>query len=111
MAILFENNNGLGVVTITDPLTAVNVVVFRNQFVAWFQTEPDLKDVVIDFGGVRFMDSSGLGAVIGMLKHISGRGGALTLARPQRNVKQVFEITGADQMMTICDTLEEAMAR
>jgi anti-anti-sigma regulatory factor len=46
-----------------------------------------------------------------MLKHISGRGGALTLARPQRNVKQVFEITGADQMMTICDTLEEAMAR
>jgi anti-anti-sigma factor len=109
MAISFENNSGIGVVTVHGTLTAAIAESFRSQFAAWHQSEPDIKRVVIDLGGVTFMDSTGLGAVIGLLKRVAERGGDVTLARPQKTVKLVFQITGADRIMKICETLEEAL--
>jgi anti-anti-sigma factor len=109
MAVNFEIKNGVGLVTVTGSLNSAIVDSFRNQFGAWFQNQPDMKQVVVDLGSVKFMDSSGLRALIGALKRVSERSGQMSLARPQANVKTVLEITRTDRILRLFDTLEEAL--
>lgn len=65
--------------------------------------------VVVDLSRVTFIDSTGLGVLVGALKRVRERG-ALSLVCPQRAVKRVFEITGLTQVFPMFDTLEEAVA-
>ncbi len=82
----------------------------RRQASAWFESQPNLNQVVVDLGAVTFMDSTGMGALIGMRKWVAARNGALRLARPRPNVKLVLEITRANKTCSIFTTLEEAPA-
>ncbi len=109
MAINCEIKNGVGLVTLTGSLNSAIAQSFRNQVGAWFQTQPGMKHLVVDLGGVPFMDSSGLGALIATFKHVAERGGGMTLARPQPNVKMVLEITRTNHILQPFDTVEEAL--
>jgi anti-anti-sigma factor len=109
MAIHCEVKNGVGVVTVTGSLNAAIAESFGSQFGAWFESQPGVKHVVVDLGGVSFMDSSGLRALIGVFKLVAGRGGSLNLARPQPNVKMVLEITCANRWCHLFGSLEEAL--
>ena len=52
--------------------------------------------VVIDLDQLTFMNSSGVAAIIGARNRILEHGDELVLARPQTNVRRVFEVTGLD---------------
>lgn len=65
---------------------------------------------VIDMSGVPFIDSTGVGVLVGALKRAREHGGTLTLACPQPRVRRVFEITGLLTALPIFDSLEEAAA-
>lgn len=54
----------------------------------------DIKKIILDFGGVTFMDSSGIGVVVGRYKKISSKGGALCVVDVNRGVNRVFELSG-----------------
>jgi anti-sigma B factor antagonist len=110
MAVLCEIRNGAGVVTLTGAFTAANTESFRQQFAAWFQSAPDVRHIVIDLGGVDFMDSSALGTLIGTLKRVAERNGEIRIARPRPNVRMVFEITRANKILPLHDTTEAALA-
>jgi anti-sigma B factor antagonist len=64
--------------------------------------------VVIDLGGTEFMDSSGLGALIGCLKVVRQAGGELRIAAPRPQVVMVLELTSMHRVLTPYDTVEEA---
>ena len=53
-----------------------------------------LKELILNFGGVTFMDSSGIGVVVGRFKKITSRGGALCVVDVSRGVNRVFELSG-----------------
>lgn len=72
-------------------------------------SETENPCVVVDLSRVTFIDSTGLGVLVGAFKSVRERG-ALSLVCPQRAVKRVFEITGLTQVFPIFDTLEEAVA-
>jgi anti-sigma B factor antagonist len=59
--------------------------------------------LVIDLAGVRFMDSTGLGTLVGTLKHIRQAGGDMTLRSPTPGVMRVIEITGLTKVLSIRD--------
>jgi anti-sigma B factor antagonist len=65
--------------------------------------------IVVDLSGVSFIDSSGLGVLVGALKRVRERG-MLSLACPQQRVRRVFEITGLTQVFPIYSRVEEAVA-
>jgi anti-sigma B factor antagonist len=109
MAAAFEVRNGVGLVTMVGPLTAGQVDAFRAEFNEWHKSSEAFRNVVMDCHGIDFMDSSGLGALIALLKRISERGGDLKLARLPKKVRMVFEITRAYKIFQICDTVEEAL--
>jgi anti-sigma B factor antagonist len=65
--------------------------------------------VVVDLSRVTFIDSTGLGVLVGALKRVREKG-ALSLVCPQRQVRRVFEITGLTKVFPMFNTLDEAVA-
>jgi anti-sigma B factor antagonist len=66
--------------------------------------------VVVDLTGTTFLDSTALGVLIGTVKRLRAREGRLTLVNTDANIARTFDITGLDQIFTICATREEALA-
>jgi anti-sigma B factor antagonist len=67
-------------------------------------------DLVVDLSRVTFMDSTGLGVLVGALKRVRGLDGRLVLVLDQDRILKVFRITGLTQLFTICANLDDALA-
>lgn len=64
----------------------------------------------MDLTSTTFLDSTALGVLIGTVKRLRAREGRLTLVNTDANIAKTFEITGLDQIFTICPTREDAVA-
>lgn len=69
----------------------------------------ETKNMILDFSGVSFMDSSGIGAVMGRYKKISHRGGNLFISNVNKNVNRIFELAGLYKVIRKYNTVEEAV--
>ena len=67
-------------------------------------------DVVVYLSGVTFMDSTGLGVLVGRLKQIRLNDGSMRLVCAHDRVLKVFVITGLDKVFAIYPTVGEAVA-
>lgn len=65
--------------------------------------------LVVDLSGVDFIDSTGLGVLIGALKRVRSHDGDLHLVCSDSRIVRVFEITGLDQIFRIHETLDAAV--
>ena len=65
--------------------------------------------VIVDLQEVGFLDSSGLGALVGALKRVNERGGRLMLVCPEGSPLKVLTITGLDKIFPIHSSLDEAL--
>ena len=68
------------------------------------------RQLVLDLQGVSFMDSSGLGSLIGGLKSARLAGGDLRLARPPEQTAMILELTNLNRVLVSYSTIEEALA-
>jgi anti-anti-sigma regulatory factor len=68
------------------------------------------KEVVVDFSGTTFIDSTTLGVLVGGVKRLRTNDGQLSLVCSDRNITKIFEITGLDKVFTIYPTREEAVS-
>lgn len=66
--------------------------------------------VVVDLKGVSFVDSSGLGALIGGLRATRTAGGDLRIANPGAQARMLLELTTLDRVLAPHDTIEAALA-
>ena len=58
-------------------------------------------DVVLDLRDVAFMDSTGLGEFVTVMKQLQDRGGVLTLTAPTAHVRRMLAISGLDHLLRI----------
>ena len=65
--------------------------------------------VVIDLSAVRFVDSSGLGAMLSCLRQMTARGGDLKLSGMSQQVRATFELVRMHRIFDIFDTNDEAI--
>jgi len=66
--------------------------------------------IVVDLSDTSFLDSTALGVLIGAVKRLRTREGALVIVNVDQNIAKTFEITGLDQIFTILPTRDEAVA-
>jgi anti-sigma B factor antagonist len=88
-----------------------------------FATGPTLKEcitetlvggevhLVIDLGDVDFIESTGLGALVGGRRRAEAVNGSLSLVCIEDQLLSVFRITGLDKVFPIFDTVEAAVTR
>lgn len=67
-------------------------------------------ELVVDMAGVEFLDSTGLGVLVGGLKRVRSHDGTLSLVCAQEKILKVFRITGLTKVFPIRATLAEALA-
>ncbi|HCX00662.1 STAS domain-containing protein [Pantoea piersonii] len=65
--------------------------------------------LILDFSRVDFIDSSCLGALISLLKLLSGKG-QLVICALNSNIKAMFSLTRMDRVFTLCADRSEALA-
>ena len=70
--------------------------------------EQDGSRFVVDLLGVTFIDSTGLGVLVGILKRIRAHDGELRLVIANPDVRRIFTITGLHRVFAIYSSLETA---
>ena len=73
------------------------------------KTERTTGRVILDLGKVDFLDSSGLGAVVAVMKFL-GKERPLHLAALTPTVQKVFELTFMDRVFVIHDSVSAALS-
>ena len=68
------------------------------------------KRVIFDFNRVSFMDSSGIGMVIGRYKQTSLLGGKMELANLRPSVRKIFEMSGVLRLIPEIDLEQEKLS-
>ena len=85
-------------------------------------TAPRLRELLIDLAGkgsyqlvvnlekVGFLDSTGLGVLVGGLKRVRPHDGSLDLVCTQERILKIFKITGLTKVFGIYQTVDQAIA-
>jgi anti-sigma B factor antagonist len=68
------------------------------------------RKFLIDFAGTGYIDSSGLGVLVGLSKKIREHGGELRLASLNEDLRTLFELTKLDTLFHIAKDRAEALA-
>ena len=59
------------------------------------------KKTVIDLSGIEFMDSSGLGLIMGRYMKMQAVGGVLLLRNPNERILKIFKLAGLERIVKI----------
>ncbi len=86
-------------------------------------TAPDLRDaldaelaegkswVIVDMAGLSYLDSTGLGILVGTAKKCRQVNGDLAVACTKPNLLKIFEISGTTEILNVVESVEAAMER
>lgn len=108
MRFVSETLGASTVVTLLDEtLDAQSSKEFRKAMEAEIQGK---GKVVLDLARVHFVDSSGLGAILGCLRLIEGGGGGLKLCGLRPEVRKAVELVRMDRLVDVHTTRDEALA-
>ena len=66
--------------------------------------------LIVDMRSVEFLDSTGLGVLVGGLKRVRAHEGFIDLVCTQSRILRIFRITGLNRVFSIYDTVPEAVA-
>ena len=66
--------------------------------------------LVVNLDKVGFLDSTGLGVLVGGLKRVRAHDGSLDLVCRQQRILKIFKITGLTKVFGIYETVDQAIA-
>lgn len=104
-----EEVGGIWVVTLRGEIDAYSTPSLREDLRILVEESGALA-VVIDLAAVTFLDSSGLGAIVGTLRRLRERDGRLTIVEPETAASRIFEHTGLDAVLDLYGRREEALS-
>jgi anti-sigma B factor antagonist len=101
-------DKGRAVVEVDGELDLFSAPVLRDELIRL--SGDGQHHLVVELSGLKFMDSSGLGVLIGGAKRATAGGGALCVAGASERVVKVLRVTGLMRVMPAFATLQEAFA-
>jgi anti-sigma B factor antagonist len=108
MEIAVDQRGDIAVVEVpVDELDAGNAPEFKRDMAPVLQANTKL---VLDLSRLRFVDSSGLGAVLSCLRQLSAKNGDMKLCGMSKQVRGAFELVRMHRIFDIAGTKEEAVS-
>lgn len=89
----FEVNGNTMVIHLREDLDHHNAVYIREMADGFVEKYP-ITRIIFDFTGVEFMDSSGIGVIMGRYKQMSYVGGTVFVCGIGKNVDRIFKMSG-----------------
>jgi anti-sigma B factor antagonist len=108
VATLESNGEPYTLVELTGEADVTNCDALREVLETEVAKQP--RTLIIDLGGLRFMDSSALHVMLRANRAMDRQGGVLALASPREPVAKMLRLTAADQLIPVYPTVSEATA-
>lgn len=100
-----ERSDGTAVLHPSGRLNMVSATALRDAVATQIVSHDHL---IVDLEAVDFLDSSGLGALIGCLKTARQASGDLRIAAPNEQVRMVLQLTNMERILTPYPSVEAA---
>ncbi len=97
------------VLTLAGEHDAYDAPSLRKAFLAAAE-QRDGRVIVLDLAAVSFLDSTGLGTIVGLLRRVREAGGELRVVLPETEARRIFELTALDRSLDVRASREEALA-
>jgi anti-sigma B factor antagonist len=101
-----RQERGYPVVTVTGNIDIASVAQLRKRLL---ELAASGRPLVIDLDQASFIDSVGLGVLVGVARRAESYGGSLHVVCAQPQVRQLFRLTGLDRRVPLARTLNEAV--
>lgn len=67
------------------------------------------RNIIFDFSDITFMDSSGIGVIMGRYRNISQQGGQVAIVHLQPQIERVFQLSGLHKIIHKYEQMDEAI--
>ncbi|MDE4541720.1 MULTISPECIES: anti-sigma F factor antagonist [unclassified Thermoanaerobacterium] len=107
MGIKFVEKNDTLIVKIKGELDHHTSDIFKDAINTEYQK--GFKNIILDFEKLNFMDSSGIGMILGRYKMAKDNDGKLAIVGANSQLLKVIELSGILRIINCYDTIEEAI--
>lgn len=109
MDLKYQLKDNIVVITLgTERLDALSITDFKDKILD-ILTSQEVEKVVLDLHQLNFIDSSGLGAFLSILRLLNTKGGQLKLAALKKPVKAIFELVSMHKIFESYETVDQAI--
>ncbi|MDF2523318.1 MAG: spoIIAA [Clostridiales bacterium] len=108
LQIRFTNKGNTLVIGITGELDHHSAEYIRQKVDAEMM-KATTKNIVFDFSKVSFMDSSGIGVIMGRYKNIIKLSGKTAIINANIQIKRILEMSGILKIIPVYDSINDAM--
>ncbi|MCL2407571.1 MAG: anti-sigma factor antagonist [Defluviitaleaceae bacterium] len=105
MDILFSERNRHLIVTPVGEIDHHNSLTFRRSIEKAF-ARSGAHNMIFDFSRVDFMDSSGIGLLIGRYRELSKTGGKVYAANVGKNISKLFGVSGLAKIIPVFNSID-----
>ncbi|MBQ8555037.1 MAG: anti-sigma F factor antagonist [Clostridia bacterium] len=70
--------------------------------------DPAVRMLILDFSTLQFMDSSGIGVILGRYRQLRDRGGQMGVIHMNKHIARIFHMSGMDRIIRQLDKGQEA---
>lgn len=99
---------GFTVIAVGGEIDVYTAPKLRERLISLVESES--YQLIVDMEAVEFLDSTGLGVLVGGLKRVRAHDGWIDLVCTQSRILRIFRITGLNKVFDIYDTVPEAVA-
>ncbi|NLM40843.1 MAG: anti-sigma factor antagonist [Firmicutes bacterium] len=84
---------------------------FKEELAKFFTTQPQIKYLIMDVKNLQFIDSSGLGVILGRYRELEQRGGRLFFVQANPHIKRVLQMSGMQKISEFADSAADVLER
>jgi anti-anti-sigma factor len=106
--ILADASKKAVMVTILGQIDETSADEIAEKFYAAIEEVDNGTNFLLDFQGMNFINSKGIGYLLDFFRRVSAKGGKLIIARPPENVLDILELVGVTKVLEVFFTVEEA---
>lgn len=110
MQIKFSNKGSTLIVGINGELDHHTIEYVREKIDSEIM-KSTTKNLIFDFSNVSFMDSSGIGVIMGRYKNIKKLNGEAALINVNTHIRRILEMSGVLKVVPVYDNIDNAINR
>jgi anti-sigma B factor antagonist len=100
--------NGAVVLDLEGEVDVYTAPLLRQEMLG--QADSGNRNLIVNLSQVEYLDSTGLGILIGGVKRLKELDGSLKLVGPSARILRIFDITGLNRIFDVYPTEEDAIA-
>jgi anti-sigma B factor antagonist len=106
LSVTVRHEREVAIVAVTGDIDLTTVAGLRERL---FALADEGQPLIIDLNRVTFIDSTGLGVLIGVARRVDQHGGSLHAVCSQPQPRKLLWMTGVDRRIPVSDTVDEAL--